>query len=706
MRIRNFASTLNFAKATLNEDRVDDNVNFEKNFNSIMKQAAIYIKKLVKRKELDAEHMSEDELNSLILNDYNRLLDETYQNTDIPLISMKYVAIKYLRQHRNEIPALQEEIKQRGLVYSENEAYTDDFHENLLVAVLALQNDYDEYCENMNRTNPEYLSEIQKLVEENGKIGAFKKYCDKYSKMKGVPFNSRRQIITYGYLSIFGLEGIDETTVPEGSSVLKYKTNNFIKDYVTGYMERLEAVYRENLEKSILSSFGQLEQFGEIYLGIKKHNDKMKRIGLPGLGYSRPEKETLPSGMVLPKVEDLMNGKNLANQDIDVLLRMNSFYNNRLAKVINDYSMAIFTIENLGLAKQMVQGKTPNKSDFSDETLEQLMLKYKTLILPIKSFYAITQRQIEENPERFDDNLQDVESENRDLAGKKQVVLDLDEFIESVKNSWGTEYEGHFNKTLPDVKNNLRQDILLTNVLYNPVFLSYRFKNMALKSEYAYLHYLSQTPNVKSLNFGVVLKRDDDWKRRTVLLASDGGVNLSNRLHTIKREFIDFLVAYTGKPLARIYEGFNDFNVGSEYISSKILLPSAKQHAKYLKDLQRGRLPASDTTSRITRFNQNFIEHVNYCSDNTSFMKRHSIEVEKTDKKGKTMVQYVQPIRYIDLTNGIVYVRQEDGKLVDRHGVVYGENKPNLESIRTEIENKFQKRKEEKAQEDFRGRDE
>ena len=35
MRIRNFASTLNFAKATLNEDRVDDNVNFEKNFNSI-----------------------------------------------------------------------------------------------------------------------------------------------------------------------------------------------------------------------------------------------------------------------------------------------------------------------------------------------------------------------------------------------------------------------------------------------------------------------------------------------------------------------------------------------------------------------------------------------------------------------------------------------------------------------------------------------
>ena len=703
MRIRNFASTLNFARATLNEDRVDDNVNFEKNFNSIMKQAAIYIKKLARRNEV-SDDISEEELNSLILNDYNRLLDETYQNTDIPLISMKYVAVKYLSKHRDEIPGLLEEIRSRGLVYSENEYYTDDFHENLVLATLAIKDDFDQYCENMNRTNPEFLTEIQGLVEENGKIGAFKKYCEKYTKMKGLPFNSRRQIISYGYLSIFGLEGIDETTVPEGSAVLKYKSSNFVKDYVIGYLERLEPLYRENLENSILSSFEQLDRFGEIHLGIKKHNDKMKRICLPGLGYSRPEKESLPSGTVLPKVEELMTRKNLANQDIDVLLRMNSFYNNRLAKVISDYSMAIFTIDNLGLAKQIIQGKPPTRADFSEETLEQLMIKYKTLILPIKSFYAITQRQIEENPDQFCVNIQDVDSEEGSLSGKKQVVLDIEEFIEGVKNSWGTEYEGYFDKALPGVGNNLRQDIFLTNVLYNPVFLSYRFKNMALKSEYAYLHYLSQTTNCKSLNFGVVLKRDDDWKKRTVLLASDGGVNLSNRLHTIKREFTDFLVAYTGMPLARIYEGFNDFNVGSEYISSKILLPSAKQHSKYLRELQKGKLPQSDTLSRVTRFNQNFVEHMNYCADNTRFMPRHAIEINRTDKKGKPVVQYIQPVRYIDLTNGIIYVRQEDGKLVDRHGVVYGENKVTLDSS---IEDKYKFTKtEEKAREDSRGRDE
>lgn len=680
MRIRNFASTLNFAKATLNEDRVDDNVNFEKNFNSIMKQASIYIKKLARRKEV-SEDITDQELNSLILDDYNRLLDETYQNTDIPLISMKYVAVKYLSKHRNEIPGLLKEIDERGLVYSENESYTDDFHENLLIALLAVQEDYEQYCANMKLTNPEFLAEIEALVAEHGNVGGFKKYCEKYSKMKGLPFNSRRQIISYGYLSIFGLEGIDETTVPEGSAVLKYKASNFVKDYINGYLERLEPIYRENLENSILSSFEQLEQFGEIYSGIKKHNDKMKRIGLPGLGYARPEKETLPSGTVLPKVEDLMNRNNLASQDIDVLLRMNSFYNNRLAKVINDYSMAIFTIDNLGLARQVYEGKAPTKADISEETLEQLMIKYKTLILPIKAFYAITQRQIEENPEQFDVNVQELETEDESLSGKKQVVLDLEEFIDSVKKSWGTEYEEHFNEVLPGVQNDLRQDIFLTNVLYNPVFLSYRFKNMALKSEYAYLHYLSQTPNSKSLNFGAVLKRDDDWKKRTVLLASDGGVNLSNRLHTIKREFIDFLVAYTGKPLVRIYEGFNDFNVGSEYMSSKILLPSAKQHSKYLKELQKGKLPQADTVSRVTRFNQNFIDHINYCADSARFMQQHSVPVNKLDKKGNQIVQYVQPIRYIDLTDGIIYTQMEDGKLVDKNGFAYGQRRIELEDV-------------------------
>ena len=679
MKIRSFSSTINFAKANLIEDKADDNVNLIKNFDSIMRQASAYIRKIVEE-NFDGENISASELNELILADYNRIVADTYQITDIPIISMKYIAIKYLSAHRNQVPELLREIDERGMTYSENETYTDDFHENLLIALLAIRDDYREYCENMKATNPEFLAEIEALVEENGKVGGFKKYCDKYAKMTGLNYSARRQIISYGYLSIFGLEGLDESSVPEKSAVLKYKASNFVKDYIPGYLERLEPLYRENLENSIISRFCQLDQFGEIADNVVNHNERMRRIGLPGLGYSCDQELTLAGGVSLPKLQTLINKESLSNLDIDVLLRMNSFYNNRLAKVISDYSMAIFVMDNLGSTKAAFEGTPPTKAEVGEETIEGLVLKYQTLILPIKSFYTETQRQIEEHPDDFDGNVQEINSDNSELGNKKQVVLDLDDFIKDVRKSWRKEYTDYFDQRLPGVNNDLKQDIFLANVLYNPVFLSYRFKNMALKSEYAYLYYLSQTQQNKSLNFGVVLKSDKDYAKRTVLLASDGGVNLPNRLHTIKRDFTDFLVSYTGEPLARIYEGFKDFVVGGEYVSSKILLPNSKQHSKYLKDLKRGKLAEKgDKTSRISPLNEKFVEHFGYCADSYKFMKSHTVPGNRLDKKGNVIQEQVQPIRYVDLNTGIIYTQRENGKLVSKDGRVYGETERETE---------------------------
>ena len=55
------------------------------------------------------------------------------------------------------------EIRERGLQYSEKESYTDDFHENLLIALLAVQNDYEQYFENMKLIRP--LFYIKEKVE-------------------------------------------------------------------------------------------------------------------------------------------------------------------------------------------------------------------------------------------------------------------------------------------------------------------------------------------------------------------------------------------------------------------------------------------------------------------------------------------------------------------------------------------------------------
>lgn len=674
MRIRNFSSTLKFAKANFEEDKLDGNIAFQENFNKIMEKYTKYIRKKVDE-SIDKADISASEINKIILEDYNRIVDSTYQNTDIPMISMKYIAVKYLSKYRNQIPELLKEIEERKLEYSENELYTDDFHENLLIALLSIQNDYNQYLQNMNQANPEFMVEIEKLKKENENEVAFKKYCDKYSKINGLSYSAKRQIISYGYLSIFGIEGIDENTTSEKkSSALKYKKTNFVKDYITGYLERLEEVYRENLENSIITTFNQLDEFGEIEENIEYHNEKMRRNALPGLGYSTNNNGN--NKFDLPNARDLIRKDSLKEIDIDVLLRMNSFYNNRLAKVISEYAKAIFVIDNLKSIKYIYDGNIPTKEDIAEETLDQLMIKYQTLILPIKSFYAESQREIEETPDAFDEKIREVNCGENNSDTKKQILLDIEQFVTQMDKKWSNEYTKYFDTTLPKFNNDLKEDILLTNILYNPVFLSYRFKNMALKSEYAYLHYLSQEEPNKSLNFGVVLNK---LREKTVLLASDGGLNLSNRLHTIRREFTEFLKSYTGKPLARIYEGFEDFNVGGEYISSQLLLPVSKKHTKYIKKLKKGKLDEElAKISRITSLNERFIDHTIYCYDNSQFMKAHKVPVNKVNKQGFVVTEYKQPIRFIDLETGRIFTQNENGKLLDKDGVEYSEN-PKLE---------------------------
>lgn len=676
MKLRSFLETLSFAISIINEETFEDNRSFESNFDDIMQHASDYIRRIVAEDTAIREEngLQPRDLSEIILEDYDNVVNETYQNSDISLISMKYIAVRYLTRHKDEIPALEAEIEERGLTYSEEENYTDNFHENLLLALLAVKEDYREYYNSMMETNGEYMDELKSYTDQHGDEEGFRKYCEKYGNMKMLPYSARRQIIVYAYYSVFGVRGLDESKLPPKSPILKIKATNLLKDYMNSYLERLEPLYRENLEDSILSSLYQLESFGELDDNIKVHNERMKRVGLPGLGYYLEETDEngdkQPGNDVLPKISELVKSGELRKLDIDVLLRMNSFYNNRFAKVLNDYSMALYVLDNTNSLESVVEGETMTTESLGKSTLDSLMVKYQTLILPIKAFYSDVQRQVERNPKGFADMTKDIEIGTGDsTVTKKQVVYEIDDFLTDLNRVWGDDYESYFGRRLPLANNNLTADVELINTLYNPIFLSYRFKNLSLKSEYAYLHYLSIDEPEKSLNYGAVVKKSDEGKasKKTLLLASEGGVNLPNRLHTFKRDFVDFLQAYTGKPLVRIYEGFSDFFVGGEYISSQLILPVSKQHKKYIKSLRHGKVGDNvvDSFDRLNELNERFVSHLTYCFDNTKFMEAYKEDVLSFDKKGNQVITKKQPVRYMDLTDGKIY-HMVDGELIDR----------------------------------------
>ena len=133
MKLRSFLETLSFAISIINEETFEDNRSFESNFDDIMQHASDYIRRIVAE---DNAIRAEDglpprDLSEIILEDYDNVVNETYQNSDISLISMKYIAVRYLSRHKDEIPALEAEIEERGLTFSEEENYTDNFHDNL-----------------------------------------------------------------------------------------------------------------------------------------------------------------------------------------------------------------------------------------------------------------------------------------------------------------------------------------------------------------------------------------------------------------------------------------------------------------------------------------------------------------------------------------------------------------------------------------------
>lgn len=701
MRIRDFTSTLNFSITGLNnKDNNEDVRMFEKDFNHIIEETVEYIDNLIH--DLygeEADDFTDLEIIPIVLDNYDAIINESYQSNDVYSYTMKYIATKYLKSHRNEISELLKELECRDIDLEKGVVYKDDFHENLLLALASIVREHKLFCEELEEKNEQYVNEIDEFVKKYGKEMGFIKFCDKYFNSSLVPYINRKICAEYAYYKIFGIEGTDETKNPK-SLMSKYKKKYNLKEYIDRYIEELEPQFRDELKESIISIVYELDHLGEIANSIDIHNIRMNRLRLSGLGYFS-ENNTDES---LPKIQNLLNSDYLDKVDIDVLMRMNSFYNNRFAKKIDRYSKALFIIFATSSIKDLIDGElTLTKENLSQETLDTLLVKYQTLIYPIKNYYNTKQKEVLNNSEEYSKNVVELEHNPDSPIIKKQFVLNPSDYFKKVKNEWRNEYRKYFDARLSEIDNDLIKDLKLSNILYNPVFLSYSFKNKALKAEYAYMQYIAeQNPN-KSFNFGAVIENnsDTDPNEKTILLASDGGVNLPNRLHTFRREFRDFVTAYTGRPLVRIYEGSKDFYVAGDYISTQLLLPTAKQHQKYLTDLQKEREaylkyrkyltdlaknkvgkkvkpPKEIFSSTINPINEDFINHIKYSADRSSFMPKYQVSVTKLDKKGNPITVKAQPIRYLDLSTGEIYTLKQDGKLVTVKGKVYGQNEENI----------------------------
>ena len=639
--IRPFMDTMNFA--ITNSEKTD--MIFLKNFDDSMQKSIYYIKNLIK-KEYPNIDITVDDVNRIIMEDYSQIIDNTFQNDSIYDLSMRYIATKYLSLNRDKLSQMLEKVESLDYEkFIEDERYSDDFQKNCMFTACVLKQDYEKSSKEFYDVNFEEYDKIQKLVQERGKDNAFLAICNEYNAKRNNDYIQVRQFIKSVYWLIYGIEGRDkEKDHKSKSPVSKMMEKYAVEDYIDLENYIVRDCLKIELIDSIILMVCQLDSFGQIFQNMDLHNYIMTRLNLPGLIFKVPL-EQLPQGTKIRDIMQYYNSKatgyrilmgkeSLKNLDIESLLQLNSFYNNRLAKVLESYGKDLFIIENIGGVEKILSNFDKdelnmglNRKDIGDDTLNAILEKYQVLLLQVKQSFAEFEK---EKADKIKTNDKDVfiktafvdKDENNE---REHVVYSQKSFIEKLRRCWRFEYEDCFKQKLPKAPHSLKMDFSFVSRLYNPVHLIYKFKNHSIKSEYAYW-YLAMEENLKeNMNFGIVLNGEE--KSKQILLASDPSkpqnikegstvkLNFPNRLHCNRREFVEFWKAYTGSPLIRVYEGYEDFIVDEEYIATQLLSPTDPLHIRFLKDLRKKQANALKPKNKKKNGSQTMMEK---CGDTIS----------------------------------------------------------------------------------------
>lgn len=636
MGVYSFETALNWAINNINLGSLEE---YRRSFDENSNNFSEYIRGIIST-GLEGDYSQED-VEDLILDDYEEILSRTSYSDNTYIYTMCYIASKYLESHRNEIPSLREKVKEANFKIEEGEKYTDDYQRNILMALWVMDREFQEsivdQIEVLKANNPDY-KRVMDSIEGLPKDQAFKKFVQSYKSSSQYSFMDIRNTILGGYYAIYGIEGSD----PSNKEIEAIKKKYQIKEYVSDYIKRVESNFKKELIQSIHSMIEQLDYMGEIDNSVERHNRRTCKFRLPGLQYKSQffgDKEEPTNGSELERVSYeyekqsptfklLFQDMILNKLSIDALLRLNSFYNNRFAKVIEDYAEFLYMIEYSGKLKDIIDGKSPTSQDINQDVFENIVLKYHTLSIAMRQFYDTIHSESVVGQGKYHSEIK-VD----DYTQKEYISYDVVQYADELRKLWGKRFEQYFNSRIPGEERQIRPDVVFSSRLYNPIYITYQNKDDSMKAYYAYLDYISKLPNAKFENFGIVLDSANYSDGKFALLAFEDGktnetkpLNAINSLHINRNSLRDFLVAFTGQPMIRVFEGNEEYYYNDDiYIATYLLAPSAEEHTKYLKQLvnsnkgesakklkPKDKLPEFDTFSRLHAGNKAYVDRLRF----------------------------------------------------------------------------------------------
>ncbi len=394
---------------------------------------------------------------------------------------------------------------------------------------------------------------------------------------------------------------------------LQNSEEEMLKKYTEYRLKNAKTMLKENERKRLKIAGQFFKKFGLLEKMKNKINSDYKEIGLEEMCYQQ-RTEDLQDDI---GVENIFEDKYISKLDDEQLELLNAYWQNRFTKEAEDIKNSLFAIENLQVWEYVLD------DDFWGNISEEEMIKTVEKIRICDKIF----RKIKGNA-----------TEQKKVAPNViYSVIDLNQISEKFKK----QYKNYFDKTINQNENDFNQDFCIGQATRNMIETIYDIKNVNIKQLL-----LNIERNSKITNWGYIEEKEDGVnsikrEKTNILIGIDyPGFNIPIRLHTDRKQIVEYFSQTKENTIIPIYEGEKDEEYRGKLKARAILMPLTEKRESFIIKMNKQAKPMDK--------NYIFIKHLG----------------NLVTKKAKG-IQKIYPRKYVNLENGDVGYKMNGNFIIE-----------------------------------------
>lgn len=391
--------------------------------------------------------------------------------------------------------------------------------------------------------------------------------------------------------------------------------SELVEDFGKKLIEESGKEVKKECIDSIMLSTQLLDELGLLEYYTNANNKSYQKISV-NLCYDYEQ------------VKKLLSEENLKKLNVEQLILMSSFWNNRVNKIMKDLAKVYYFINN----KELLTEKNVDGKDvfcFMPEQVQKVGIKMNFLHkVSFELLRNIQNKNLNSKKTCIEDNI------NETCENKSRI--ELEPYVNKICGIYSKQYKKYFDKLFPKSENSLEKDLYNTIIFENIRYNSYAAKGDCMIGA---LMCLFNDKSGTTKNFGYVEEPNSKGKKEILINADIQGFNTCFSLHINKDLVINFLNEKQGNTNMPKYKGAEDFKIGeNEILKAQIYVPLTKEAENSIKK-------ATERLTPLDRYAK-LIRHLNGLIEGEK-MANHLMEPYNSGKKGQKY-KYVQ--EYIDLS--------------------------------------------------------